>query len=345
MIYRRLLRPLLFRMSPEAAHRLAVTSLRLFDLAPLAWAGERLFRVEDAGLAVETMGLRFENPVGLAAGFDKDATLLAALRPLGFGFGEVGSVTARPHAGNLGTRLARLPERGALWNRLGLPSAGCEAVAARLAAARAGVPVGVNVAPTPGIPEAARLEDLLRSLVVAGRLGDYVTVNLSCPNLGMDPRAVARELLGDVEVALGRFAAEVPGAPPVLLKLPPTLEGAALGALVQRAEKLGVAGYVLVNTLPEALAGAGRGGVSGLPLRALARARVREVRALAPEATVIGVGGVSDAASARALLDDGADLVQLYTGLVFEGPGVVRRILEGLVAAGGAPSRDQVRAP
>lgn len=323
----RLLRRLLFLLPPEAAHRLATFALDL--AAPL-------LRRPPPPAPVLALGLHFPNPVGLAAGFDKNAEHLRGLAGLGFGFLEVGSVTLRPWPGNARPRLFRLPADGALINRMGLNNHGALAVAERLAQRRPGVPVFVNVAktPDPALEGAAAIDDYVQSFRILAPHADALVLNISCPNSGdgrtfEDPDALAALLDAVVPERGGR---------PLLVKLSPDLSPEALESVVRIALARGVDGFTATNTTvartglhtPEAtLKSIGRGGLSGAPLRLRSLEVVRRVRALT-DRPIVAVGGIQTAEHAREALAAGATLVQLYTGFVYGGPGTARRIARDL---------------
>ena len=323
------LMPLLARADPERAHRLAITALRL------GLAG-RDAQPDDPALAVEALGLRFRNPIGLAAGFDKDAMALRGLRRVGFGFIEAGSVTPRPQPGNPRPRVFRLPEDGAVINRYGLNNQGIAAFVARLAALpRNQVPVGANV----GInKEGADPERDLPALVaVVAPHADYVVINVSSPNTpGL------RDLQGEARLAgiLAAIAARVPSRPPLLVKVAPDLPEGGLEAIVETAAAHGVDGLIVSNTTvarPSSLrsrhAGEG-GGLSGRPLRdASTRLVARTFRLARGRLVVVGCGGVASGADALDKIRAGASLVQLYTAFSLAGPGLVPRIKRELSAA------------
>jgi len=322
-----LLRRLLFLLPPEAAHRLATSGLDL--VAPL-------LRRPPPRHPVEALGLTFANPVGIAAGFDKNAEHLRGLAGLGFGFLEVGSVTAQPWAGNPQPRLFRLPADGALINRMGLNNHGAEVVAGRLAARRCGVPVLVNVAktPDPALEGPAAVDDYVQSIRTLAPHADAVVLNISCPNSGDGRTFEEPAALGPL--LEGALAAR--GARPLLVKVSPDLAPAALEAVVRLSLDLGVDGFTATNTTTRrtglqtpaaALEAIGRGGLSGAPLRARSLEAVGRIRALTTR-PIVAVGGISTAADARAALAAGATLVQLYTGFVYGGPGTARRIVRGL---------------
>ncbi len=338
MIYP-LARRMLFALPPETAHRWTLGGLHAALAVP---GGGALIRrsTRAPGRPVERLGLRFDNPVGLAAGFDKDARHVEAMAALGFGFVEVGSVTARPSPGNARPRLFRLPADGALINRMGLNNGGAEATAARLAALRRRpVPIFVNVAKThdPALSGEAAIADYVASIAAVRGLADALVLNISCPNSGdgrtFEDPALLRPLLAAAAGALG-------GGPPLLVKVSPDLEPARLEEVARLALDAGAAGFTATNTTVDRgglatpgsrLEAIGPGGLSGAPLHRRAVATVKALRGfVGPAPTIVGVGGIRGPAEARAFLAAGADLIQLYTGFIYGGPGTVRRICEGL---------------
>lgn len=341
--YDRIVRPLLFRLDPERAHEAAIASLRL--AAP---ALARARRPPDGGgrLRQRLMGLGFPNPVGLAAGFDKRARAVPAWPALGFGFAEVGTITAHAQPGNPRPRIHRLPADRALINRLGFNNGGAEEAARTLAGWRrrgllGRAPLGVNLGKSKVTPPERAPEDYARSFGLLWPFADYVVVNVSSPNTpGLRDLQAAGPLAGILD-ALAEVAARMPGAArPVLVKLAPDLEPGQADAAVDLALDRGLAGVVVANTTlsrdglvsPPALTGR-EGGLSGAPLRARSTEMVRRVAARAEgRLVVIGVGGVFTADDAWEKLAAGASLVQVYTGFVYGGPGTARAIAAGLLA-------------
>jgi dihydroorotate dehydrogenase len=323
------LRPALFALDPERAHRLA--------LAALALGARRGRRLGD-GPALERMGLRFPNPVGLAAGFDKSAVAVDGLGALGFGFIEVGTVTPRPQRGQPRPRLFRLPAARALVNRLGFPNDGAAAVAARLAARRYPGIVGVNIGNNAATPLEHALDDYLACARVLRPVADYLVVNVSSPNTPGLRQLQAPARLGPILSAL-KAELERGRRVPLLAKLAPDLGAAELAEIAALVRALPLDGVVAVNTtLDRAALPAGArlpdGGLSGAPLAARALATVAALRhALGPALTIIGVGGIDSGQAARALRAAGADLVQLYTGLVYRGPALIRECRRALAGA------------
>lgn len=332
----RLLRPFLFALPPEAAHALALAALR----------HPALFRRLPPGQPPVVLGgVRFPNRLGVAAGLDKDAVAVAGLAKLGFGFVEVGTVTPRPQAGNPKPRLYRLRANAALINRMGFNSAGAAAVAANLRRHRAmppvrseGVPVGVNIGKNLDTPLADAGRDHLACFEALYNVADFVTVNVSSPNTpglrDLQAETAVRALTTELVAARKRLTARADKPKPLLVKVSPDLDGNALEAAAAAALGAGADGLVAVNTTltrPRALRGkhaAQAGGLSGAPLRTLALETVRRLRRfVGDDPILIGVGGVSSVADMRALRDAGADLVQVYTGMIYRGFGLPRRLL------------------
>lgn len=340
------LRPLLFLLPPDAAHTFAFAAL-----APVERAGAlrglihaAMAPPRDERLVVRTMGLELATPVGLAAGFDKNALRVRALTALGFGHLEFGTVTARPQAANLRPNLFRLPIDRALINRLGFPNDGAERVAARLRALRnAGhLPWGVSIGLSRVVPVEdidAVIADYVESFDRVQGVSDFVVVNVSSPNTAGLRTMQARE---HARTLLGALAARAEGRVPLLVKMAPDLADPQIEDILAAVEEAGFAGVVATNTTVtrQGLAtdvrrveAIGKGGLSGPPLRARALDVVRRVRArLGRKFVVIGVGGVERAEHAMALVRAGADLVQMYTGFVYEGPGAPGRIARDLAA-------------
>ena len=346
-IYQATLRPLLFRVDAERVHELAMGSLAL--TSPVAG---RLRRPPDGGgrLAQDLLGARFPNPVGLAAGFDKRARAVPAWPALGFGFSEVGTITAHAQPGNPRPRIVRLPADGALINRLGFNNDGAESAARALGRWRSQgllgrAPLGVNLGKSKITPAEDAPADYARSLDLLHGFADYVTVNVSSPNTPGLRDLQATAPLGAILDALDEVQARKvegrAGAPrPVLVKIAPDLDGDQVDAVVDLALARGLAGMIVSNTTlsreglasPEALT-AQPGGLSGAPLRDRATALVERVaRRAQGRLVVIGVGGVFTADDAWDKLAAGASLVQVYTGLIYGGPGTARAIAAGLLA-------------
>ncbi len=340
MLYRSLLRPLLFKLPPETAHEFALHALSLgLGTAAVRGAGAPEF----AGL--RRFGLSFKNPVGVAAGFDKNGLVAQPLARLGFGFVEVGTVTRLPQPGNPRPRLFRLPLDRALVNRQGFNNEGAEALAHRLEHARPDCVLGVNIGKSRVVPVEEANEDYLASFETVRPHADYVAVNVSSPNTPGLRELQRADLLSSLLGALQRRNRELAAAEgraplPLLVKVAPDLGAGELETIVEAALGAEVAGVIATNTTTARaglrtdaarVSACGEGGLSGAPLRQRSTRVVAALRLLTRGALeIVGVGGVFSAEDAWEKICAGAGLVQLYTGFVYEGLGVARRINEGL---------------
>ncbi len=324
-----LLRRILFTLSPEAAHHAALGGLSAFA-GLFAACGRRV-----PANPRRRLGLVFPNPVGLAAGLDKDGRYLKGLAALGFGFIEVGTVTPRPQPGNPRPRLFRLVREEALINRMGFNNEGMEALARRLERLEHRPPVlGINIGRNKDTPNERAAADYLACLERLFPYADYFTINVSSPNTpglrGLQTAAALGALAADLLQARERLSARHRRRPPLLFKLAPDLGPEELDAIARTVEAEAIEGLVLTNTTiarpgleGHPLAGEA-GGLSGPPLRPLAEAVLRAMRVrLGARAVLIGVGGICSAEDARARFAAGADLIQLYTGLIYRGPALI----------------------
>ena len=335
-----LLRPLLFLLSPERAHRITFSMLEAAKHIPgaLLLVGGRK---PPASAAVELMGLRFPGPVGLAAGMDKDAKHVDALGRIGFGFVEIGTLTPLAQAGNDRPRLFRLKADRALINRMGFNNGGVIAAVERLRNRKPGVIVGGNIGKNKATPNERAVEDYITCFEALVPVVDYFVVNVSSPNTpGLRELQDKAPLLA-ILVELRKLNVQHPTPKPILLKIAPDLTDAQLDDVCAVVKESGIQGVVATNTTisraglitPKAEVDAmGAGGVSGTPVRKRSTEVVRYLRQRLPKPSVImGVGGIDSAAAAIEKLEAGADLVQVYTGLVYEGPALLARINEAYV--------------
>jgi dihydroorotate dehydrogenase len=341
-----LLRPFLFTLPAETAHYFG-TGLLDLSLAPppVRSLVRATFSVDDPALAIERFGIRFPNPVGLAAGFDKSGELFNALGALGFGFVEIGTVTVLGQPGNPRPRLFRLPEDRALLNRMGFNNPGAEAVAERLRKTRIEPVLGINLGKSKVTPLADAAGDYLRSLDLLEPFARYLVVNVSSPNTPglrqLQDAAPLRELLRALRLRADELAVRRHGdARPILLKIAPDLTDPQIEEAVAIAHEEGIAGIIATNTTvsrdglrtPAARVEAlGAGGISGAPVRMRAREVVARIwRTSGGAMPIIGVGGIFTAHDAWEMIRAGASLVQLYTGFIYRGPLVAREICVGL---------------
>lgn len=342
----RLIRPLLFGLDAERAHN---ASMRAAQLVQSINPGllDPLYEFERAHLRQKLWDLEFPNPIGLAAGFDKNARLVPFWEKVGFGFVEVGSVSARPAPGNPRPRAFRVAEDEAIINRMGLNNDGARAVAERLQHTRRARPLGVNLVKThdPETEGEAALEDFRSSFALLAPEADYVALNISCPNTREgktfeDPRALD-DLLEVIFAERERLELSVP----VLVKLAPTHSeqmafDSQIDEVIGVAQARGVHGFIAANTASDRigltadedrLAEIGPGGLSGRPLARRATLLVKYLyRATNGQVPIVGVGGVDSAEAAYEKIRAGASLVQLYTGLIYKGPGLIKSIKEDL---------------
>jgi len=336
-MYKSLIRPLLFLVDPEKIHHLVFSLLRLKGKIPgFRWILSSLFVKEDPRLEKEVFGIRFKNRVGLAAGFDKDARLIDEMACLGFGFIEIGTLTPKPQPGNEKPRLFRLPKDQALINRMGFNNEGVLAAVERLKKRTSSVIVGGNIGKNKSTPNETALEDYAYCFEALYQYVDYFVVNVSSPNTPglreLQEKEPLRKLLSYVkELSLSK-----PKLKPVLLKIAPDLTQEQLDDVVEILKATHTDGVIATNTTisreglttgKDVLDQVGNGGLSGKPLAARATEVIRYLRSkLGPDYPIIGVGGILTTDDALEKLKAGADLIQLYTGFIYEGPGIIRKI-------------------
>lgn len=339
-MYPLIFRTVFSRMDPESAHHLVMPVIRLLGVRPFAWAARALTRPDDS-LATTALGLRFDSPFGVAAGFDKNAVAVRGLHALGFGHIEIGTVTAVPQVGNPRPRLFRLVSDRALINRMGFNNAGATAAArriARLRRRRMRPVIGANIGKSRVVEVEQATADYVTSTRIVAPVADYLVVNVSSPNTpglrGLQAVETLRPLLEAVHAAAG--------ATPLLVKIAPDLDDAEVAAIATMAVEIGLAGLVATNTTisreglragAAEIAAIGAGGLSGAPLKERALEVLRIVRSVVPaDFCVIAAGGVETAADVRERLAAGADLVQGYTAFIYRGPGWARQINRRLVS-------------
>lgn len=339
MWYERVIRPLLFRLDAERAHELTLRAAQLARLRPVARLIAARSWIEDPRLAVQCAGLTFRNPLGLAAGCDKNADAIALFAAFGFGHLEIGTVTAHPQSGNPRPRVIRLPFDHAVINRMGFPSQGAQQVKGALSRARANlaalgwdIKLGVNIGKTKVVPidEAAR--DYLESFRALYESGDYFVVNVSSPNT---PELRRLQERGRLEELLRALQAANLLRKPLFVKVAPDLSWSELDEVVEAARATSLSGIIATNTTfsrdglrtPTDEAG----GLSGAPLFPRALAFVEHLHKLRGDSlALIGVGGVTTPQHFVEMLRAGADMVQVYTAFVYQGPSLVPRFLRAL---------------
>jgi dihydroorotate dehydrogenase len=339
----RLIQPWLFRLDPERAHGLTIHLMRLAGSLP-GISGFIRGWFNGPELPVEIFGLRFKNPVGLAAGYDKDALAWRGLACLGFGHLEIGTVTLHPQPGNPKPRIFRLPEDQAVINRMGFPGQGAAKVARRIKSRKPGkLVLGVNIGKNKDTPNEQADQDYLSLQKIFTPLTDYLVINVSSPNtLGLR-RLQARDALEHLLAEMGQqridLEKKLPRKVPILVKLAPDLSDDELDDALAAIQGHGMDGVIATNTTVSrpglrSTYGKETGGLSGKPLFHLSIEMVRKiVQRTHGRLPVIGVGGIITPNEAQLMLDAGASLIQVYTGLIYSGPSLVRKILEALHAS------------
>ena len=320
MIYERVLRPLLFALDPETAHR--------FTLSVLRSIGPALPKLASPRSPTSAFGLNFPHRAGLAAGLDKNAVALPAWEALGFGFVEIGTVTAKAQPGNPRPRIFRYPEQQALINRLGFNNDGADAVAKRLGKLREHgrwprIPVGINIGKSRATSMERAGEDYLYSVRKLRAHADYIALNISSPNTpGLRELQQPKQLAELLDMIRGELAGK-----PLLVKIAPDLEFSALEELIAVCEQEAVAGIIATNTTLDhsGIVNDEEGGLSGTPLREKSTAIIRHLTSKT-NLPIIGCGGISDLESAREKIEAGAKLLQIYTGFVYHGPSLIREL-------------------
>ena len=334
MVYRSLVRPLLFRLPAETAHELALHSLSLIPPGLIAK------RSNHPELIIKRFGLTFENPIGLAAGFDKNGIALRPLAALGFGFIEAGTVTYHPQPGNPRPRLFRLSEDQALINRAGFNNDGAEAFARRVAQRRPDCVLGVSIGKSKITPLENATEDYLASFELVYNIADYVAINVSSPNTPQLRELQQAQQLEALLAALQKRRQELQKHVPLLVKLSPDLERRDLEMIVEVIERLGIDGIIATNTTTSRdhlrtdggrVAACGEGGLSGKPLKDRSTQMIAELYKLTGgRVPLIGVGGIFTAEDAWEKITAGASLVQIYTGFIYQGPRIAQQISDDL---------------
>jgi dihydroorotate dehydrogenase len=349
VIYRALLRPILFALPPELAHGITLAALRVAGRSELLLRCiRRMFVIDDPMLEVSAFGLRFPSPVGLAAGLDKDAQAFETFGALGFGFVEVGTLTAQPQQGNPRPRLFRLPRDRALINRMGFNNRGVQAAAVELARSFTGnrtrrTVLGINIGKTKLVANEHAADDYGQAAAAIARYAHYVAVNVSSPNTpglrNLQTVPELRRLLTRIRHELD--AAEPTRRVPLLLKIAPDLADDDIDAIAELALELALDGIIATNTTiereglataRETIVACGDGGLSGPPMKARALGVLRRLRArVGTQVTLVAVGGIETADDAWDRIRAGASLIQVYTALIYEGPFLARRIALGLL--------------
>ena len=332
--YERLVRPLLFSIDPETAHRITIGALRAASRVDLALRALKVF--QPRAKPKRLFGLNFPNPIGVAAGLDKNGVALPAWAALGFGFIEIGTVTAKAQPGNPKPRIFRFPEQSALINRLGFNNDGAEIIARRLSKLQRSrgwpdVPIGINIGKSMSTPLTEATQDYLYSFRLLREFADYIVLNVSSPNTPGLRELQGPDALAELLSAIGEK--NLITRKPIVVKIAPDLAPEELEPIVSTCEANKVAAIIATNTTldhsPIPSAQDEQGGLSGRPLLEKSTALIRQIvtRSTIP---VIASGGIMDANSARDKIEAGAQLLQIYTGLIYRGPGLLREIARAL---------------
>lgn len=341
-MYKRILRRFLFLLEPERAHRIAVNLLKSPPVLPVA---RYAFSLETPALRRSVFGVRFQNPVGLAAGFDKNAEFIHPLSALGFGFLEIGTVTPLPQAGNPRPRLFRLSADQALINRMGFNNHGVSAVKKRLTIRPRGIVIGANIGKNKHTPNDRASEDYRICFRELYDRVDYFAINVSSPNTPGLRELQAREPLARLLHTLRREDHKLGGKKPILIKIAPDLSLPELDDIIDIVRETGIQGIIATNTTvyrenlktpAEQLNRIGPGGLSGKPLAQRATEIIRYIHQRSAGAfPIIGVGGILGPTDAAEKIQAGATLIQIYTGLIYEGPALIKRIKQHLAGLHG----------
>jgi dihydroorotate dehydrogenase len=336
-MYKSVIRPLLFRVDAEKVHHLVFNLLSFQSKIPgIRSLFRALFSLDNKKLEKEVFGIKFRNPVGLAAGFDKDAKLIDPLETLGFGFVEIGTLTPLAQAGNDTPRLFRLPQDQALINRMGFNNEGVLAAIERLKKRKSKIVVGGNIGKNKLTPNEKALDDYAICFEALYNFVDYFVLNISSPNTPGLRELQDKEPLRKLLFHIKKLAAAKPVTKPVLLKIAPDLTHGQLDDIIEILQETKMDGVIATNTTisrellktpKDNVEAIGNGGVSGKPLTKRATDVIRYLRQkLGPTFPIIGVGGIMTTQDALEKLEAGADLIQIYTGFIYEGPGFVKRI-------------------
>ena len=342
-MYKKLARPILFKFDPEKVHHFATGFLKfLFSIPGISNLVKNYATIEDKNLERELFGLKFSNPVGIAAGFDKNAAFYNELGNLGFGFIEIGTVTPKGQPGNPKPRLFRLPKDNALINRMGFNNDGLTAAIEHLKKRKTKVIIGGNLGKNTATPNSEAVHDYVTLFNGLFDFVDYFTVNVSCPNISNLRELQDQDALLEILNSLQQINQQKPNPKPILLKLSPDLNNQQLDEVIDIVKQTKIDGVVAVNTTisreglvtdQNRVKTIGKGGLSGKPVRDRSTEIIRYLSKQSNKAfPIIGVGGIFTPEDAKGKLDAGADLVQVFTGFIYEGPFIARKINKYLLS-------------
>ena len=341
-MYKSVIRSILFRFDPEAVHYFTFNAIRILSKIPMVSTLIRsLFLVQHPALERELFGLTFNNPVGLAAGFDKNAVLFEELTNFGFGFIEVGTVTPKPQAGNPKKRLFRLKDDQGLINRMGFNNAGLDAMILNLKSNSRRLVIGGNIGKNTATHPNDYTDDYAACFKALHPYVDYFVLNVSCPNVGSHAKLTDKDYLEELILEMKRLNGTFETPKPILLKIAPDLNTMQLDDIIALIADTKIAGVIASNTSisrdglktsKSKLEAIGNGGLSGKPIQSKSTEVIRYLSEKSEKAfPIIGVGGIHSAEDAIEKIEAGADLVQIYTGFVYEGPSLIKRINKALI--------------
>jgi dihydroorotate dehydrogenase len=344
-MYKLLIKPIFFLFSPEAIHHMVFAMVKLGSYIPLKmWTWRKLFSIQDERLKREVFGLTFDNPVGLAAGFDKDAKLYNELAAFGFGFIEIGTLTPKGQQGNPQPRLFRLPQDEALINRMGFNNGGVAEAVERLKKRKTSIMIGGNIGKNKVTPNAEATKDYEISFEALFPYVDYFVVNVSSPNTPGLRELQDKEPLTKLLMSLQELNAKKSIRKPILLKIAPDLTDAQLDDIIAIVQDSNIDGVIATNTTIDRsmlttdkskVEAIGNGGLSGKPVKARSTEVIRYLSEQSNKAfPIIGVGGIHSVEDALEKLAAGASLVQIYTGFIYEGPGLIKKINKAILKQG-----------
>lgn len=341
-MYKSVIRSILFRFDPEAVHYFTFNAIRILSKIPMVSTLIRsLFLVQHPALERELFGLTFNNPVGLAAGFDKNAVLFEELTNFGFGFIEVGTVTPKPQAGNPKKRLFRLKDDQGLINRMGFNNAGLDAMILNLKSNSRRLIIGGNIGKNTATHPNDYTDDYAACFKALHPYVDYFVLNVSCPNVGSHAKLTDKDYLEELILEMKRLNGTFETPKPILLKIAPDLNTMQLDDIIALIADTKIAGVIASNTSvsrdglktsKSKLEAIGNGGLSGKPIQSKSTEVIRYLSEKSEKAfPIIGVGGIHSAEDAIEKIEAGADLVQIYTGFVYEGPSLIKSINKALI--------------
>lgn len=341
-MYKLFIRPLLFLFDPEKVHHFTFSFLKItLSIPGIKQLVASAYTVKDQRLEKEVFGLKFKNPVGLAAGFDKNALILHQLPKFGFGFIEIGTVTPKPQVGNPKKRLFRLKEDKALINRMGFNNDGAELIATRLKSRPHSITIGGNIGKNTATSNDDAKADYIYNINALHPHVDYFVLNVSCPNVGNTQKLNDKNYLIDLLTELKQLIESKGRVIPLVLKIGPDRSDAQLDEVIEIVEKTKIAGVIASNTATDRsnlntsqsrLEEIGNGGLSGQPLKNRSTEIIRYLSTKSNKAfPIIGVGGIHSAEDALEKIEAGADLVQVYTGFIYEGPSLIKKINRALL--------------